>query len=220
MSKIIDIKFAFYVSGNATRLIKIIEQYPAILERTFLVVNDEAPNLKLGKLLLGEKIEYHEFQYKEKDLKGQSKNIYLSELLLKKFKEKNIDYSFCFGGKILCGQLLTVYKNKIINFHPAVLPMFPGVKSIDQALNANTFLLGNTAHFIDEGVDTGPVIMQSVIHREHFNDYDDVLDHQLAMINQIYTWILDNRLVIENKKVRIKNAIYKKITFYPNLENR
>lgn len=211
-------RFGFYVSGNASRLVKTIEQYPEIIANTFIVVNDEAPNSNLVQLLTQRKVEYVEFNYKEKDLKGNEKNNFISYLLLQKFQEYQIDYAFCFGGRILKGELLSVYKNKIINFHPAILPMFPGVKSIDQAINANTFLLGNTAHFVDEGMDTGPVIMQSTIHSKNFVAYEDVLGLQLPMINQIFLWLKEDRITVEDRKVIIKNADYNSVSFYPKLE--
>ena len=212
------LRFAFYVSGNASRLLKVIEQYQAIIQNTFVVINDEAPNEKLSSLLKTAKVQYIEYSYKEKGLKGNEKNIYTSNLLLEKFKEFEIDFSFCFGGRILKGELLEQYKNKIINFHPAILPIFPGVKSIDQALNANAFLLGNTAHFVDAGTDTGPVIMQSTLHSKTFSNYEDVLGLQLPMIYQIYFWLNENRIHVENNKVIVEDANYYQTTFYPQLE--
>jgi len=218
MNIINKLRFAFYVSGNASRLVKIIEQYPAIIEKTFVVINDEAPNEKLGNLLKAASVEYIEYIYKEKGLEGNEKNIYTSNLLLEKFKEFNIDFSFCFGGRILKGELLEHYKNRIINFHPAILPMFPGVKSIDQSLNANAFLLGNTAHFVDAGTDTGPVIMQSILQSQTYSNYEDVLGLQLPMIYQIFCWLNENRICLEDNKVIIEKAKYNQATFYPQLE--
>jgi phosphoribosylglycinamide formyltransferase-1 len=212
------IRLAFYVSGNASRLIKLIDLYPQIVENTFLVINDKAPNKILESLLKSLNIYYMEFCFKQKKLIGNKRNIYISDLLLSKFKEFKIDYSFCFGGKILNGKLLELYNNKIINFHPAILPLFPGEKSIDQALNCNTFLLGNTAHFIDKGIDTGPVIMQNIINRNSFKSYEDLLSMQLPMIYQIFCWLNENRLTIENDKVVIADADYTQPTFYPQLE--
>ncbi len=212
------LRFAFYVSGSASRLLKIIQQYPEIIENTFIVINDEAPNQILSNLLKERNVEYIEFSYKEKELNGSERNSYTSDLLLKKFEEFNIDFSFCFGGRILKGELLSIYKNKIINFHPAILPMFPGVKSLDKALSANTFLLGNTAHFVDEGTDTGPIIMQSTLSSNNFTSYEDVLSLQLPMIYQIFLWLNESRIIVEGNKVIVENANYKQATFYPQLE--
>ncbi len=213
-----NLRFAFYVSGSATRLLKIIENYPEIITNTFLVINDDGPNQKLSSLLKKLKIYYIEYCYKDKGLIGSQGNIYTSDLLLEKFTEFKIDFSFCFGGRLLKGELLDSFKNKIINFHPAILPMFPGIKSIDQALDADTFLLGNTAHFVDAGKDTGPVIMQSIMHSKSFSNHEDVLGMQLPMVYQIFCWLNENRIQVVNNKVIIEKAHYDQNVFYPQIE--
>jgi phosphoribosylglycinamide formyltransferase 1 len=52
------------------------------------------------------------------------------------------------------------FRNRIVNIHPALLPAFPGLDAIGQALQAGVEATGVTVHFVDEGVDTGPVIVQ------------------------------------------------------------
>jgi phosphoribosylglycinamide formyltransferase-1 len=52
------------------------------------------------------------------------------------------------------------FRNRIVNVHPALLPSFPGLDAIGQALEAGVEVTGVTVHFVDEGVDTGPVIVQ------------------------------------------------------------
>jgi len=212
-------RFAFYVSGQATRLQKIVELYPQIMENTFIVINDEGSNPIVEKIVLERNIPYIEFSYSDKCLKGKDRNDYLSKILLEKLLELNIDFTFCFGSKLLQGDLLKTYKNRIINFHPAILPMFPGIKAIDNAMKSNSFLLGNTAHFIDDGKDTGPIIMQSIIQSSTFTNYEDVLRLQLPMINQIFNWINEDRIKVHNNIVEIEKANYNQIIYIPNIEN-
>ncbi|HXS47991.1 MAG TPA: phosphoribosylglycinamide formyltransferase [Solirubrobacterales bacterium] len=52
------------------------------------------------------------------------------------------------------------FRNRVVNIHPALLPAFPGLDAIGQALAAGVETTGVTVHFVDEGVDTGPVIVQ------------------------------------------------------------
>ena len=52
------------------------------------------------------------------------------------------------------------FRNRIVNIHPALLPAFPGLDAIGQALEAGVETTGVTVHFVDEGVDTGPTILQ------------------------------------------------------------
>lgn len=212
------IRFAFYVSGGASRLLKLLEKKSKIINSTFLIVNDNGPNNKLNKLSVKNKIHYIELNYVALGLIANERNKYISKLLFEKFNKFNIDYCFCFGRKILSGDLLIKYKYKIINFHPSILPMFPGEKSIDQALINRAFLLGNTAHFIDDGVDTGPIIMQSISYKNV--SCDQILDLQIPMIEQIFNWIIEDRLIIINNNVTIKKANYKPKIFFPCLEQK
>lgn len=55
------------------------------------------------------------------------------------------------------------FPNRIVNVHPALLPSFPGLEAIDQALEHGVALTGVTVHFVDEGVDSGPIILQRPI---------------------------------------------------------
>jgi phosphoribosylglycinamide formyltransferase-1 len=55
------------------------------------------------------------------------------------------------------------FRNRIVNVHPALLPSFPGLDAIGQALDAGVEVTGVTVHFVDEGLDTGPVIAQEEV---------------------------------------------------------
>jgi phosphoribosylglycinamide formyltransferase-1 len=62
--------------------------------------------------------------------------------------------------QLLSGPFVTRFRDRIVNVHPALLPEFPGLDAIGQALDAGAEVTGVSVHFVDEGVDTGPVIMQ------------------------------------------------------------
>jgi len=59
--------------------------------------------------------------------------------------------------------LLTAFAGRIVNIHPSLLPAFPGIRSWEQALNYGVKLAGCTVHFVDEGTDTGPIILQRAV---------------------------------------------------------
>lgn len=65
--------------------------------------------------------------------------------------------------KVLSPYFVNAFKFKIINIHPALLPSFPGAHGQQDALEYGVKISGCTAHFIDEGVDTGPIIMQATV---------------------------------------------------------
>jgi phosphoribosylglycinamide formyltransferase-1 len=64
---------------------------------------------------------------------------------------------------ILDAAFIARFPDRIINVHPSLLPAFPGVRAIDQALAYGAKVFGVTVHYVDEGVDTGPVILQASI---------------------------------------------------------
>jgi phosphoribosylglycinamide formyltransferase-1 len=62
--------------------------------------------------------------------------------------------------QLLSEEFVARFRGRIVNVHPALLPSFPGLDAIGQALDAGVEVTGVTVHFVDEGVDTGPVIAQ------------------------------------------------------------
>lgn len=65
--------------------------------------------------------------------------------------------------RILSPFFVNSYRNRIINIHPALLPSFPGVDGQKQAFDYGVKITGCTTHFIDEGTDTGPIILQAAV---------------------------------------------------------
>ncbi len=71
----------------------------------------------------------------------------------------------CLAGfmRLLSPHFIRKYRDKIMNIHPALLPAFPGLHAQRQALRYGAKVSGCTVHFVDEGVDTGPIIIQAVV---------------------------------------------------------
>ncbi|MBN2189832.1 MAG: phosphoribosylglycinamide formyltransferase, partial [Candidatus Aureabacteria bacterium] len=65
--------------------------------------------------------------------------------------------------RMLKGAILEAFPRKIINIHPALLPSFPGLESWKQAVEYGVKVSGCTVHFVDRGMDTGPIVAQSVV---------------------------------------------------------
>jgi phosphoribosylglycinamide formyltransferase-1 len=77
--------------------------------------------------------------------------------------------------ELLSGQFLARFPSAVINVHPSLLPAFPGLKAIEQALAYGVKVFGVTVHFVDEGVDSGPVIVQRAIELPDARGADEVL---------------------------------------------
>lgn len=65
--------------------------------------------------------------------------------------------------RILKGEFLRVFKDRVINIHPSLLPSFPGLDAWKQALDYGVKHTGVTVHFVDQGIDTGPIIAQETV---------------------------------------------------------
>ncbi len=65
--------------------------------------------------------------------------------------------------QLLAPEFLHAFNGRVINVHPALLPAFPGLHAVEQALEYGVKVFGVTVHFVDEGVDTGPVILQRAV---------------------------------------------------------
>jgi phosphoribosylglycinamide formyltransferase 1 len=75
--------------------------------------------------------------------------------------ERSVDLVVLAGFMELLGpDLIARFRGRIINVHPALLPAFPGVGAIEKALEHGVKVIGVTVHFVDEGVDSGPIILQ------------------------------------------------------------
>ncbi len=108
----------------------------------------------------------------------------------------------CLAGfmRIISPQFIRKYKNRIMNIHPALLPAFPGLHAQRQAVKHGAKYSGCTVHFVDEGVDTGAVILQLVVPVKD-NDTEDSLSRRiLTKEHQAYPEAV--RLFAE-KKIRI-----------------
>ena len=209
-------KFAFYVSANATRLINFLKlsSSESLIHQIEFVLIDNKNNKILKKICDEKNITFYEVDY----IDIIKKNEFISKIFLDYLKEFKIDFAFIFADRILVGNLLKEYKNRLINFHPSLLPSHKGLYAIDSALNAGTFLLGNTAHLVTKELDGGRVVMQNIFPATNFKTYDDVLDNQLIMLRQLMLWIDKDRLIIDEYSAKIQNASYEVNTFIPNIE--
>jgi phosphoribosylglycinamide formyltransferase 1 len=78
--------------------------------------------------------------------------------------ERGVDLVVLAGYmQLLTPEFLARFPNRVINVHPALLPAFPGVRAIEQAVAYGVKVFGVTVHFVDEGVDSGPVIFQRAL---------------------------------------------------------
>ncbi len=87
--------------------------------------------------------------------------------------------------QLVSAAFLAAFSQRVINVHPALLPAFPGLRAVEQALDYGVKVFGVTVHFVDEGVDSGPIIAQRAIERPGAVDAEEIraalrpLEHDL-----------------------------------------
>jgi len=141
--------------------------------------------------------------------KFNTKKEYEAEII-RMLKEYKTDLIVAAGYmKILSPEFVGHFKNRIINIHPSLLPSFPGKSAQQQALNYGVKITGCTTHFIDEGTDTGPIILQSPVMVNCEDDINTlsvkILLEEHKILTESVKLFCDDRLVIKNKTVVIKN---------------
>lgn len=128
--------------------------------------------------------------------------------IISRIGDYNIDLIVLAGFmRILSPYFVRRYKHRIINLHPALLPAFPGMHSARQALEYGVKFTGCTVHFVDEGVDTGPIIKQAVVTVEDDDTEQSLLDKIHRKEHEIYPEAVrlfcENKLRIEGRRVFI-----------------
>jgi len=108
----------------------------------------------------------------------------------------------CLAGfmRIISPQFIRKYKNRIMNIHPALLPAFTGLDVQKQAVEHGVKFSGCTVHFVDEGVDTGPIIIQSVVRVKNRDTSETLAKRILKEEHKIYPEAVR---LFAKKKIRI-----------------
>ncbi|HHY47916.1 MAG TPA: phosphoribosylglycinamide formyltransferase [Firmicutes bacterium] len=123
--------------------------------------------------------------------------------------ERGVDLVVLAGYmRILSKAFIKRFEGRIMNIHPALLPSFPGLNAQAQALSYGVKVSGCTVHFVDEGVDTGPIILQRAVPVLEDDTPETLAERILRQEHEIYPEAIqlfaEGRLVIEGRRVRIR----------------
>jgi len=113
------------------------------------------------------------------------------QAIIEKLKPLQIEYILLAGYmRVVTPVLLGEYPNHIINIHPSLLPKFSGLEAIERAFASGDKVTGVTIHYIDEGVDTGPIIKQCQVVRLQ-NDTEETLEQRIHQTeHQMYRQVI------------------------------
>lgn len=206
-----QVKIAVLVSGSGSNLQALIDKINSgyIKGKIEIVISskedvyalERAKNNGIEALYIG-KENYHEREER-------------TNRIIQVLEEKNIELIVLAGYlNILEKSLVDKYKNKIINIHPSLIPSFCGKgyygrKVHSAVLDYGVKLTGATVHFVDEGADTGPVILQKVVAVD-FDDTVDTLSQKVLKIEhellpEAVKLFCEGRLEVVGRRVKIKN---------------
>ena len=117
----------------------------------------------------------------------------------------------CLAGymRIISPHFIKKYRNRILNIHPAILPAFPGLDAQKQAIRFGVKVTGCTVHIVDEGVDTGPIIVQDIVKVANTDTEETLSKKILAKEHKIYPKAVElfakKKLSIKGRNVKILN---------------
>ncbi|MGG2067458.1 phosphoribosylglycinamide formyltransferase [Bacillus sp. S14(2024)] len=136
------------------------------------------------------------FAFSAKDY--ESKEAFEQEIL-KKLQESEIDWIILAGYMRLIGPtLLAAYGGRIVNIHPSLLPSFPGKDAVGQAIEAGVKVTGVTIHYVDAGMDTGPIIAQEAVAVSE-NDTRESLQKKIQLV--------EHRLYVDTVKSLLHSEV-------------
>ncbi len=138
--------------------------------------------------------------------KGKGREAFEHELVTA-LRQAGVDL-VCLAGfmRVLTPFFIREFKGRILNIHPALLPSFPGVDAQQQALDYGSKFTGCTVHFVDEGVDTGPVVCQAVVPILDDDTVETLSARILKEEHRIYAeaikLVLGDKIRIDGRRVR------------------
>jgi phosphoribosylglycinamide formyltransferase-1 len=109
--------------------------------------------------------------------------------------------------RILSPEFIKIYKNRILNIHPAILPSFPGLNAQKRAVDSGARYSGCTVHFVDEEVDAGPILVQKVVKVRSDDTEETLAKRILAKEHKAYPeavrLIAEKKISVIGRKVKI-----------------
>lgn len=182
-------KIAIFASGSGSNFQAIVDAVAAgqLLTEVALLVCDRPGALVVER---AERSLIPSFSFSPKNYPSKQEYEWA---ILGELRKREVDFIVLAGYMRLIGPtLLHEFAGRIVNIHPSLLPAFPGKDAIGQALEAKVKESGVTVHFVDEGMDTGPIIEQRQVTIDK-NETKETLQNKIHQIeHQLYPTVLQN----------------------------
>lgn len=197
------LKVGVLVSGRGSNLQAIIDNIEsgALAAEIAVVISDQADAFSL------ERAKKHAIPAAHVSAKGyKGKRDEYDALLVKELRKHNVELVVLAGFmRIITPTLLKAFPSRVMNIHPALLPSFPGLHVQKAALEHGAKFSGCTVHFVDEGMDTGPIIIQAVVPILDNDTEDSLSERILRQEHKIYSRAIqlyaEGKLKVEGRRV-------------------
>ncbi|HDS05432.1 MAG TPA: phosphoribosylglycinamide formyltransferase [Deltaproteobacteria bacterium] len=206
------LKLGVLISGNGSNLQSIIDHIEKgkLKAAIKIVISNNPEAFGIGR---AQKHKIKTAILKQNDFKSKEE---LDQNTINILQENSVDLVVLAGFmRIISPALLKAFPNRIMNIHPALLPSFPGLHAQKQTFDYGVKLTGCTVHFVDEGVDTGPIIIQAVVPVYDDDTQESLTERILKEEHRIYPQAIqlfaDGKLQIQGRKVLIKSTVEKTI---------
>jgi phosphoribosylglycinamide formyltransferase-1 len=131
------------------------------------------------------------------------------KLLVEELRTHEVEL-VCLAGfmRLLSAHFVRAFPDRVLNIHPSLLPAFPGLDAQRQALDQGVKITGATVHFVDEFLDSGPILIQSAVPVLDDDSVETLSARILAQEHAIYPkaiqYVVEGRVTIEGRRVRIR----------------
>jgi phosphoribosylglycinamide formyltransferase-1 len=169
-------------SGAGTNLQAILDRVHG-KEADVVAVGSDKPGAEALGRALGLGIAAREFpatEYADR----QARDLAIAEWLVQQDVELVVLAGYM---QLVSAAFLAAFPLRVINVHPALLPAFPGIRAVEQAIDYGVKVFGVTVHFVDEGIDSGPIILQQAIDLPEVNDAAQVRDALRPIEHELLT---------------------------------
>lgn len=197
-------RIAVFASGRGSNFQALADaQHRGALGGEISILVCDKPQAPVVELAKAGNVDVFAFQPKEYASKEDYEREIAAEL-----QQRGVELIVLAGYmRLLSPSFVEFYSGRIINIHPSLLPAFPGKDAIGQALDYGVKMTGVTVHFVDGGMDTGPVIAQKAVEIKE-GDTAEVLAQRIHTVEQklyseVVSWFAQGRISLNGRNVTI-----------------
>jgi phosphoribosylglycinamide formyltransferase-1 len=197
-------RIAVFASGSGSNFQSIVDQIQQEkLDVSIELLVCDRPQAQVVERARQAHVPVFTFQPKQYESREAYEALILRELL-----ERKVDLVVMAGYmRIITNTLVEPFYGRMINVHPSLLPSFPGIKAISQAYEYGVKVTGVTVHFVDGGLDSGPIIAQRAVNvgegesEEALTQRIHTVEHEL--LPMVIGWLRSGKVSLEGRKVML-----------------